>query len=157
MTEISTELPPELVAEAMSVMGRAFTAIRSATSQKYAGGERLSPERLAAVGMLADALHNAPDWIRSRWRTDGRTMRCELDVAIGAIEFLHGRGPFVPRGPFRAEFVQRMLPAASAPCRAPVATPGGPRRTGGRMSLAGGLAVAGGLVAVCGLAKRLRV
>jgi hypothetical protein len=153
MSEAVTSLPPETVAEAMTVMGRAFTAIRSATSQNYAMGERLSPERLAAVGMLADALHNMPGWLHSdrpvRYPGFEASVRDELAVAVGAIEFLHGRGPFVPRGPFRAEFVRRIMPVPPAPARdtdaAPIDVHPGEGVARRRASWIGGVA------AVCGL------
>jgi hypothetical protein len=153
MSDVSASLPPELVAQAMTVMGQAFAAIRSATSQHYSTGERLSPERLAAVGMLADALHNVPDWLRSdlpvRYRGDEANLRNELAIAVGAIEFLHGRGPFVPRGPFRADRVQRVMPLATASVDARLAQRGAGRRAswiGGVAAVCGlGLAAAGGL------------
>lgn len=92
MTDASAPLPPELVAEAMTVMGRAFVAIRSATHSRYGSGGDLSERRMAAIGTLADVLHNMPAWVRSdpegRWVSDEVTVRRELDTAVRAIDFL---------------------------------------------------------------------
>ena len=160
MSDTANSLPPELIAEAMTVMGRAFTAIRSATSQNYSMGERLSPERLAALGMLADALHNMPDWLRSdlpvRYRGLEDNVRDELAVAVGAIEFLHGRGPFVPRGPFQADRVHRITVSTPVPSRAAPAIPDARRLTRFYISWIGGLAAACGLLATRGLGRRLK-
>lgn len=73
-------------------MGRAFVAIRSATHGRYGSAGELSGKRMAAIGTLADALHNVPAWVRSdpegRWVSDEATVRRELDVAVRAIDFI---------------------------------------------------------------------
>lgn len=87
-------LPTELVTRASKVMGDALIAIRSATHGRYNHGEKLTPERIAAIGTLADALHNMPGWMDADrsggWQADQAMVREELEVAVGAIAVLRG-------------------------------------------------------------------